>query len=154
MRRNPTSRSYSVTGPWRQLILALYASSVLVMVRSVFRMIEFGMGNDSILMSHEGYLLGLDGALMFIVATVLLWYHPSRALSGYKEVLTAAGGTSGDEESGRRTAESLQMLAVDSQGSTGRGVKVDSGKYEAQRGYGYDAAPSPRENRYSAAYGR
>ncbi|KAK4244827.1 RTA1 like protein [Corynascus novoguineensis] len=80
---NPTPRSLSAsTGPWRQLVVALYASSALILVRSVFRMVEFGMGNDSVLMSSEAYLLGLDGALMLAVAALLLWCHPSRTIRG------------------------------------------------------------------------
>lgn len=151
--KNPTARSYSVTGPWRQLIYALYISSVLVMVRSVFRMIEFGMGHDSVLMSHEGYLLGLDGALMFIVAAVLLWCHPSRVLDGSKEVLA-----SDSLESGRNTAESLQMLTVPSETQHGE-RKMASQRYDSdstgavgQQKQGYDT--SPRDNRYSTAYER
>ncbi|KAH6843402.1 RTA1 like protein-domain-containing protein [Chaetomium sp. MPI-CAGE-AT-0009] len=149
---NPTPRSYSATGPWKQLIVALYICSVLVLVRSVFRMIEFGMGNDGVLMSNEGYLLGLDGALMFLVAAVLLWNHPSRALAGYKEVLASTGG-----ESGRNTAESLQMLPVHPEVAP-VGVKMparydsDSTAVVGQQGNGYDVPV--KENRYSSAYGR
>jgi hypothetical protein len=146
--KNPTPRSFSVTGPWRQHIVALYISSILIMIRSVFRMVEFGMGNDSVLMSNEGYLLGLDGALMFIVAAVFLWSHPSRALRGYKDVLESV-------ESGRNTAESLQMLSVHPQ-SLPLGASAP-GKYESdstapggQDGYGY----AVQGHGYSNAYGR
>ena len=150
--KKPTVRSSSITSPWRQHILALYVSSLLIMVRSVFRMIEFGMGNDSVLMQSEAYLLGLDGALILIVAVVFLWSHPSRALSGYDEVLTSV-------ESGRNTAESFQMLAVGGEGQHAPAGKTHGG-YEAssdgtgmaQTGYGYDMAP--RANRHSTSYER
>lgn len=105
--KNPTPRSFSVTGPWRRLIYALYASSVLILVRSIFRMVEFGMGNDSVLMSHEVYLLVLDGLLMFAVAAILLWSHPSKTITGYRPV-------AGSLESGRNTAEGFHMLPVTS----------------------------------------
>jgi hypothetical protein len=151
MNKNPTARSYSVTGPWRQLVFALYISSVLVMVRSVFRMIEFGMGNDSVLMSHEAYLLGLDGALMFIVAAVLLWYHPSKVLDEYKEAVESV-------ESGRNTAESLQMLSISAETNGGESERrttpkrydSDSTGVPGQQGYAYGAPPGA--NRYSTAY--
>ena len=152
MRRRPTARSFQVVGDWKQLIAALYISSLLVMVRSVFRMIEFGMGNDSVLMSNEGYLLGLDGALMLLVAAVLLWSHPSRALAGYKEVLASSGG-----ESGRNTAESFQMLPVHPDVAPA-GAKMP-GKYDSDstavmggQGSGYEVPAW--ETRYSSAYGR
>ncbi|KAJ4288752.1 hypothetical protein N0V88_007287 [Collariella sp. IMI 366227] len=103
--KNPTRTSFSITSPWRTHILALYASSLLIMVRSVFRMVEFGMGNDSFLMENEWYLLGLDGILMFLVAVIFLWSHPSRALVGYKDVLESVG--SGGEGG---AAESFQMI--------------------------------------------
>jgi hypothetical protein len=113
MARNPTSRSYAVTGPWRQHVWALYASSALILVRSVFRMAEFGLGNDGVLMQSEAYLLGLDGALMFIVAAIFLWSHPSRVLVGYKNKVERlpSGDIEGVGASGRNTAESFQMLA-------------------------------------------
>ncbi len=150
--KKPTARSSSITSPWRQHIFALYASSLLIMVRSVFRMIEFGMGNDSVLMQSEAYLLGLDGALILIVAAVFLWSHPSRALSGYNEVLTSV-------ESGRNTSEGFQMSAVGGEGQHAPAGKTH-GVYEAssdgtgmgQTGYGYDMAPRP--NRYSTSYER
>jgi hypothetical protein len=159
MAKQPTARSYSVTGPWRLLIKALYASSALVMIRSVFRMVEFGMGNDSVLMSSEGYLLGLDGALMFIVAVIFLWCHPSRALAGYKESLASS------TESGRNTAESFQMLAAVNSGGAPPAGTLAPGKYDSdstavtgQQGYAYDAPPARGgrggEHRYSSSYGR
>ncbi|KAK4119484.1 RTA1-domain-containing protein [Parathielavia appendiculata] len=153
---NPTPKSYSVTGPWRQHVVALYISSVLIMVRSVFRMIEFGMGSDSVLMSNEAYLLALDGALMFIVAVVFLWSHPSRALRGYKDSSMLPVDS---VESGRNTAESLQMLSV----HLPQTVQVPSSqqsKYESdssvapgttgpRTGYGYEMPAG----RYSNSYG-
>ncbi|KAK4236568.1 hypothetical protein C8A03DRAFT_35507 [Achaetomium macrosporum] len=167
--RNPTPRSYSVTGPWRQHIMALYASSVLILVRSLFRMAEFGLGNDGVLMQSEAYLLGLDGALMFIVTAVFLWSHPSRVLSGgYKEALASNASV----ESGRNTAESFQMMMVASPSSSvhpdtlPEGAKLPPGPYDSDqrsgmgsRGYagaaGYERSGyerSPRAHRYSSSY--
>ncbi len=150
--KKPTARSSSITSPWPQHILALYASSLLIMVRSVFRMIEFGMGNDSVLMQSEAYLLGLDGALILIVGAVFLWSHPSRALSGYNEALTSV-------ESGRNTSEGFQMLAVGGEGQHAPAGKTHAvydassdGTGMGQTGYGYDMAP--RANRYSTSYER
>ena len=96
IRRNPTTRALSAVVPWRQLIMVLYVSSFAIMVRSIFRMIEYGMGNDSVLMRHEGYLFGFDGLLMLLVTVAFNWYHPGTILAGYKEI-----GVSEDIESGR-----------------------------------------------------
>jgi hypothetical protein len=116
-------------------------------------MIEFGMGNESVLMSHEGYLLGLDGALMFIVAAVLFWSHPSKVLDEYKEAIASV-------ESGRNTAESLQMLSIPSETNGGESERKttpkrydsDSTGAPGQQGYSYGAPPGA--NRYSTAYER
>jgi hypothetical protein len=87
--KHPTARSQRVTAPWRAFIIALYVSSICIMVRSIYRMAEYGQGPDGELQSKEVYLLILDGLLMFIVTAVFVWYHPSRVLSqdgGYKDV--------------------------------------------------------------------
>ena len=86
IKKQPTTQSFSVTVPWKRLIYVLYFSSTLIMIRSIFRMIEFGAGNASVFMLHEGFLFGLDGALMLIACASFLWYHPGRILIGYKPV--------------------------------------------------------------------
>ncbi|KAK4666307.1 hypothetical protein QC763_405050 [Podospora pseudopauciseta] len=104
--KRPTERSLRVEGPWRQLILALYISSVLIMVRSIFRMIEFGAGKQSILMQKEVFLLALDGVLMFLVGVVFLWKFPGDVLVGYKEVWQTT-----DEETLGSRGEGIPMVA-------------------------------------------
>ncbi|KAK4194250.1 RTA1 like protein-domain-containing protein [Triangularia verruculosa] len=104
--KRPTERSFRVEAPWRQLILALYISSVLIMVRSIFRMIEFGAGKQSILMQKEVFLLALDGALMFLVGVVFLWKFPGDVLVGYKQVWQTT-----DEETLGSRAEGIPMVA-------------------------------------------
>ncbi|KAK3998194.1 RTA1 like protein-domain-containing protein [Cladorrhinum sp. PSN332] len=110
--KNPTARSFSVTAPWRQLILILYASSVLIMVRSIFRMAEFGAGRESDLMTKEVYLLVLDAMLMFLVAAAFLWKFPGKVLVGYRDVSklrgTSAGGVTDEESSSAR--DGIQMI--------------------------------------------
>lgn len=134
--KNPTPRSYSVTGPWRRQIMALYASSVLILVRSVFRMIEFGGGNDGVLMQNEVYLLALDGALMILVAIIFLWSHPGNAISDYKLVPGAV-------ESGRETAEGIPMFVVDPQSPS---TSTKARKYDSDR----SAVPAQRSSSYTS----
>ncbi|KAH6618357.1 RTA1 like protein-domain-containing protein [Chaetomium sp. MPI-SDFR-AT-0129] len=118
--KNPTPLSYSsTTGPWRRLILALYLSSMLILVRSVFRMIEFGMGFDGVLLSNEGYLLGLDGALMVLVAVVLLWSHPSKVVRGH--VHGEEGLASVEAGNGGVTAQGFQMIPRHGEEESGQG---------------------------------
>ncbi|KAL2182241.1 RTA1-domain-containing protein [Thermothelomyces heterothallicus CBS 203.75] len=153
--RNPTPPSLSAAaGPWRRLVAVLYASSVLIMVRSVFRMVEFGMGYDSVLMSSEAYLLGLDGALMFAAAAALLWCHPSRVLRHGRDaggpallLLTSVGSGRG----GDTTDDGFGMLPVHHPRTTpGR----SDGGGIAKQGYDEYEVPSPGRPRYTSSQNR
>ena len=63
--------------PWKRYLVVLYISSLLIMVRSVFRLIEYAQGNDGYLISHEVYLYIFDTVLMFLVMALFAWEHPS-----------------------------------------------------------------------------
>ncbi|KAK4182329.1 RTA1 like protein-domain-containing protein [Podospora australis] len=129
MRRRPTSRSFQVVANWKQLIFALYLSSVLVLVRSVFRMIEFGAGKDSVLMQKEVFLLVLDGALIFGVGVVFLWRFPGEVLVGYKDLegkreerVPGSSGSRSDVESRGGLNEAYPMVG---RGSYARESKIE-----------------------------
>lgn len=72
----PTRRSQNLPVPWRRYLLVLYAVSTLIMVRSVFRVIEFIQGPQGALMTNEVYLYAFDTLLMFFVSVVFNIYHP------------------------------------------------------------------------------
>lgn len=55
----------------------LYGASFLIMVRSVFRVVEYLQGIDGTLLHHEAYLYVLDALLMFVVMIVFNVVHPS-----------------------------------------------------------------------------
>ncbi|KAH8685059.1 RTA1 like protein-domain-containing protein [Ilyonectria robusta] len=77
---NPTVKSLNTTLPWKQYIIVLYIASLLIMVRSIFRVAEFAAGQTSVLQTAEGYLYGLDAVLMFICAVLFNILHPSRVV--------------------------------------------------------------------------
>ncbi|KAM5353825.1 hypothetical protein ACJ41O_000475 [Fusarium nematophilum] len=79
--RDPTDASLKVQSPWKKLLVVLYAASLLIMVRSVFRVIEYIMGEDGELMAKEAYLYIFDATLMFIVAASFNWFHPSAIIN-------------------------------------------------------------------------
>ncbi|PKS06253.1 hypothetical protein jhhlp_006999 [Lomentospora prolificans] len=81
IRRKPTRRSYALTTPWKGLLYVLYTSSILIMIRSVFRIIEYVMGSDGELLSKEVYLYIFDAVPMFVVCVIFNWFHPSRVIS-------------------------------------------------------------------------
>lgn len=55
----------------------LYAVSALIMIRSIFRVAEYIMGNDGYLLTHEWPLYLFDSLLMFAVTVIFYLRHPS-----------------------------------------------------------------------------
>ncbi|KAI1076610.1 RTA1-domain-containing protein [Whalleya microplaca] len=88
--RRPTSKSIILAVPWKSLIWVLYASSTLIMVRSIFRVAEYVTGRDGVLQSNEVYLYLLDGLQMFIVAALFNWFHPSRVVNREAQLVSAS----------------------------------------------------------------
>ncbi|KAF3017113.1 hypothetical protein E8E14_009132 [Neopestalotiopsis sp. 37M] len=80
LHRAPTPKSLTTSAPWQKLLWVLYGTSVLIMIRSVFRMIEYAQGNDGALLQKEAYSYVLDALLMIIVAGCFAWFHPSNVL--------------------------------------------------------------------------
>ncbi|KAK7422461.1 hypothetical protein QQZ08_009513 [Neonectria magnoliae] len=80
--REPTSASLKLHLPWQKLLIVLYVSSALIMVRSIFRVIEYIMGDDSVLMVNEVYIYLFDATLMFIVCVGFNVFHPSSIING------------------------------------------------------------------------
>ncbi|KAM0326927.1 hypothetical protein ACHAQA_006047 [Verticillium albo-atrum] len=76
----PTSKSLSICVPWQRFIWILYLVSMLIMVRSVFRMVEYAQGHNGSLLQKEAYVYVLDALLMLIVSVVLSFSHPSAVL--------------------------------------------------------------------------
>jgi RTA1 like protein len=73
----PTEGSRSSDIPWHKHLKVLYLASVLIMVRSIFRVVEYAQGNDGFLLRHEFFLYLFDATLMFAVMVVFNIIHPS-----------------------------------------------------------------------------
>jgi hypothetical protein len=73
------------TLPWKRHLLALYASSALILVRSVFRVIEYLMGNAGYLLRHEVFLYVFDAVLMLAVMIIFNFVHPSEVTEMYQQ---------------------------------------------------------------------
>ena len=71
----PTQQSARV--PWRKHLTALYAASILILIRSVFRVAEFIEGNGGYILSHEWFLYVFDSVLMLSVMVIFVFVHPS-----------------------------------------------------------------------------
>ncbi|KAH7463988.1 hypothetical protein FOMA001_g17860 [Fusarium oxysporum f. sp. matthiolae] len=72
--RRSTSRPFS----WQRLLVVIYVASVLILIRSLFRMIEYIEGHDGELQSKEVYILVLDAVPMAIASVGLNIFHPSK----------------------------------------------------------------------------
>ncbi|RYP93126.1 hypothetical protein DL770_000783 [Monosporascus sp. CRB-9-2] len=78
--KNPTRAADTVDTPWRSYLWVMFGSTALILIRSVFRLIEYLQGNDGYLMSKEVYLYIFDAVLMLIVMVLYNFYHPSRII--------------------------------------------------------------------------
>jgi TRAP-type C4-dicarboxylate transport system permease small subunit len=75
--------------PWTRYMKVLYIASVLVMVRSIYRVAEYVQGSDGVLQSKEVFLYVFDAVLMFICCLLFNLFHPSKILSGYHKTQEA-----------------------------------------------------------------
>ncbi|KAJ5024161.1 RTA1 like protein-domain-containing protein [Bipolaris maydis] len=78
MRRRVAIASTPVTNtPWERMLYILYSVSALILLRCVFRLIEYSMGNAAYLIAHEWTLYCFDAVPMFLVLVSLLVFEPS-----------------------------------------------------------------------------
>lgn len=92
--RSPTAKSSSERNMtagqgWKQrnwvtVLLALYAVSALILIRSIFRLIEYKYGFDGYLMTHEVFSYIFDAVMMFGAMVVMNVYHPAVILGDGK----------------------------------------------------------------------
>ncbi|KAM7187075.1 RTA1 like domain containing protein [Naviculisporaceae sp. PSN 640] len=72
----PTSQSAENVIPWMKYLWILYGVSVLIMVRSLFRVVEYLQGNAGYLIRREYFLYIFDAILMFLVMVLMLFMGP------------------------------------------------------------------------------
>ena len=69
--------------PWKRHLYNLYFTSGLLVVRSLFRIIEYIQGNSGYLLSHEVFLYIFDAVLMLAVMVMFNWIYPSEVTEAY-----------------------------------------------------------------------
>lgn len=62
---------------WKRHLSALYTGSALILVRSIYRLIEYLEDAGGYLITHEAFAYVFDALLMFAVMIVFFWVHPS-----------------------------------------------------------------------------
>ncbi|KAM0327060.1 hypothetical protein ACHAQA_006183 [Verticillium albo-atrum] len=72
---------------WKKLMLMLYSTSGLILVRCVFRIIEYIMGPDAYLLTNEWPIYVFDLTLMVITMAIFYVWYPSmiKPYSGVSE---------------------------------------------------------------------
>ncbi|KAF7563748.1 hypothetical protein G7046_g404 [Stylonectria norvegica] len=81
LRKNPTPLSSLSGATWQKFLMVLYSMSLLILVRSIYRMTEYLMGHNSTLQSKEVYGYIFDALLMAGVTVGFAIFHPSRFLT-------------------------------------------------------------------------
>ncbi|KXG49709.1 RTA-like protein [Penicillium griseofulvum] len=75
MRRSPPTSAFDERIDWMSLLRTLYAVSALILIRSIFRVVEYAAGNDGYPLTHEWMLYLFDSVLMSISMVIWgIWY--------------------------------------------------------------------------------
>ncbi|KAH7369989.1 RTA1 like protein-domain-containing protein [Rhexocercosporidium sp. MPI-PUGE-AT-0058] len=97
MHKVPTEKAHENHNVWRKHLYTLYVASLLIMIRSIFRVVEYIQGNDGYFLRYEYYLYIFDAVLMLAVMVVFNFVHPSEVKALLK---------------GGRMAKGLKMYSV------------------------------------------
>lgn len=73
----PTAAARRPQIRWQSYLTTLYVVGFFVMVRSLFRAIEFIQGSNGSIQSKEILFYMFDPVLMFLAVVYLHWRHPS-----------------------------------------------------------------------------
>lgn len=76
-RRHAPTTETSARIPWQGTLNMLYVTSSFVMVRNIFRVVEYVGGSDGYLLSTEWPLYVFDGVLMLFTMSYFFWRYPS-----------------------------------------------------------------------------
>jgi hypothetical protein len=63
--------------PWVRHMVALLLASTLILVRCIYRVIEYLQGAGGQMQTHEAYMYALDSGPMLVVMSILAVVHPS-----------------------------------------------------------------------------
>ena len=77
LRQSPTQHAKLIPDLWRLYLFYLYIASTLIMVRSIFRVIEYIQGDDGYLLTHQVFLYVFDSTLMSSVMLLFNIAHPT-----------------------------------------------------------------------------
>ena len=73
--------------PWTRYMKVLYTASALIMIRSIYRVIEYVQGSPGYFQRDEAYIYVFDATLMLICCLLFNLFHPSGILSTSHEAV-------------------------------------------------------------------
>lgn len=86
----------------------LYVTSICVLVRNIYRIVEFMMGQQGFLLEHEWPLYVFDGSLMILVMVGFFIWYPAHLQPSSRESmveLMSANSVEGERSTARRVLE-------------------------------------------------
>ncbi|KAJ4258780.1 hypothetical protein NW762_007867 [Fusarium torreyae] len=83
--KNSTTRPCNRGFNWQRFLVVIYVASVLILIRSLFRMIEYIQGHNGELQSKEVYVYVFDAIPMAIASIGFNIFHPSKYINGSKK---------------------------------------------------------------------
>lgn len=84
--------------PWQSFLHMLYSTSIFVLIRNIYRIVEFMMGQHGFLLEHEWPLYVFDGSLMILVMVGFFVWYPAQLQPSSRELmieLTSANSVEG-----------------------------------------------------------
>lgn len=72
-----SAESNTTGARWEKIMWTLYSVSTLILIRCIFRLVEYAIGNAGYLMAHESFLYIFDMLLMVIVLVLLFVLRPA-----------------------------------------------------------------------------
>lgn len=112
LRKQPTQVSVKGDLKWQKMMMVLYAVSALILVRNVFRVVEYAGGRDGPLLRVEWPIYVFDAILM--AATLLIWggWYPALLRpTGMRQVGDADEGISLPNASGMAHGSATRAAA-------------------------------------------
>ena len=87
----------TITVPWVKCLFILYIASLFIMIRSIFRAVEYITGTDGPLMSTEVYLYVFEATLMFLTMITFNIFPPKTLLTPRLAMCDTESRASGTE---------------------------------------------------------
>ncbi|KAH2989149.1 hypothetical protein KXW58_004896 [Aspergillus fumigatus] len=74
----PTPQCHNADLPWKRTLEMLFGVSALIIVRSVYRVVEYSVGSNGYLLQHEWPMYVFDTIPMLTVMIIFYIWYPSR----------------------------------------------------------------------------